>query len=91
MCRVTASGTFLPLQIFLHQNPDGSPTSVGWGVRCAVDIAEGTFLTAYTGVVAVNSEVPEAGRYVMSLDHFLHAGKAIRKNPDVLPEVRSVS
>ena len=87
-CRVTSPGPFLPLQIFLHQNPDGSPAPLGWGVRCAVDIAEGTFLSAYTGIVAVNSEVPEGSKYVMCLDHFLHANHVIRQNPGILQAVR---
>ena len=87
-CRVTSQGSFLPLQIFLHQNPDGSPSPLGWGVRCAVDIAAGTFLSAYTGIVAVNSEVPAGSTHVMCLDHFLHAAAEIRKNPKELTMVR---
>ena len=87
-CRVTSQGSFLPLQIFLHQNPDGSPSPLGWGVRCAVDIAAGTFLSAYTGIVAVNSEVPAGSTHVMCLDHFLHAAAEIRKNPKELTTVR---
>jgi len=87
-CRVTARGTFLPLQLFLHQNPDGSPSTVGWGVRCAVDVAAGTFLNAYTGLVAVNSEVPPGSRYAVSLDHYVDAVGMLAKHPAALPPVR---
>ena len=87
--RVTARGTFLPLQLFLHQNPDGSPSPLGWGVRCTADIAAGTFVGVYTGVVAVNSEVPAGGRYAVSLDHFTRACVAMRDDPAELPQVCS--
>ena len=88
MCSVTAAGVFLPLELFLHQNPDGSPSPVGWGVRCAVDIPAGTFLSAFTGVVAVNAEIEEGCRYVMSLDHYIRAGPVIRDFPEELGTVR---
>lgn len=87
MCRVTARGAFLPLQLFLHQNPDGSPSPTGWGVRCAVDVAAGTFLTSYTGTVAVNSEVPERRRYTMSLDHYTRACSTLSHRPEDLRTV----
>lgn len=69
--RVTARGTFLPLQLFLHQNPDGSPSPRGWRVRCAVDIAKGTFISVFTGHVGTKSETASTRRYALPLDHFL--------------------
>lgn len=90
-CRVTAGGAFLPMQLFLHQNPDGSPSPLGWGVRSTVAIAAGTFLSSFTGTVAVNSEVAAGSRYVISMDHFIDGGPAIRDCPDELPLVRYLS
>ena len=56
-------------------------------MRCAVDIQAGTFLSAYTGIVAVSSEVPEGSKYVMCLDHFLRASDVIRQDPHSVQKV----
>lgn len=85
-CRVTTRGVHLPLQMFLHQNPDGSPSAVGWGVRCAVAVAAGTFVAAFTGIVAANAEVPPRSRYTVCLDHFLDAAGG--RGPSPLTAVR---
>ena len=86
-CRVTAHGIFLPLQVFLHQNPDGSPSSVGWGVRCAVGIPAGTFVCAHSGVVATRAETRPGSRHVLPLDGFLNMGAALSEREHDLSQV----
>eukprot|EP00892_Ulva_mutabilis_P000843 jgi/Ulvmu1/1075/UM105_0034.1 len=55
----------------------------GWSVRCRADIPTRTLLAAFTGIVAVNSQVADGSRYVITLDHYLDAADELHRFPHI--------
>jgi len=84
--RVVQNGIKLRLQVFLTENR-------GWGLRCVDDIAKGTFICTYTGLVlneqTANREGMDFGdEYLAELDHIEVVEKAKDGYESDVPELR---
>jgi hypothetical protein len=80
----------LPLEVFLNQNPDGSPQRpLDWGLRCTHDLHAGAYVGLYLGLVARWSQRDrDGGGYQLSLDHYYNATQEVHTESTFFAEVR---